>query len=143
MSPRTAEGGMRMSTAVTYLAEARSRSNLTIRPETMVASVECTETRAVGIRLLDRTLIEADRVVLAAGAYASPMILTRSGIGPIAELERLGIDPVVDLPGVGSNLSNHALFSIDLPTRPSEGLVVSESTRPCVQRRRAPMILPI
>jgi choline dehydrogenase len=121
VSPRTARAGMRMSTAVTYLAEARHRSNLTIRPDTMVASIECVGTRAVGIRLLDGTHIGADRVVLAAGAYCSPMILIRSGIGPIAELERLGIDPVVDLPGVGSNLSDHALLSIDMPTRPSEG----------------------
>ena len=120
VSPRNAKGGMRMSTAVTYLAEARNRSNLTIRPDTMVASVECTGTRAIGIRLVDGTLIEADRVVVAAGTYASPAILTRSGIGPIAELERLGIKPVIDLPGVGSNLSDHALLSIDLPTKPSE-----------------------
>ncbi len=39
-----------MSTAVTYLAEARNRSNLTIRPDTMVDSVECAGTLAIGIR---------------------------------------------------------------------------------------------
>jgi choline dehydrogenase len=119
-SPRTATDGMRMSTAITYLSLARGRPNLTIRPDTMVASVYFTGTRAAGIRLLDGTLIEADRVVLAAGAYASPSILSRSGIGPVGELERLGIRPVVDLPGVGANLSDHALLSIELPTRPSE-----------------------
>ena len=47
-SPRTAKDGMRMSTAITYLAQARGRPNLTIRPDTMVASVECTGTRAQG-----------------------------------------------------------------------------------------------
>jgi choline dehydrogenase len=85
----------------------------------MVASVACKGTRTVGIRLLDGTLIEADRVVLAAGAYGSPAILTRSGIGPVGELQRLGLHPVVDLPGVGANLSDHALLSIELPTTPS------------------------
>ena len=60
-------------------------------------------------------------MVLAAGTYASPMILARSGIGPAAELRALGIAPVVDLPGVGKNLSDHPLLSIDLPTRPSPG----------------------
>jgi choline dehydrogenase len=119
VSPRNAQGGVRMSTAVTYLAEARHRSNLTIRPDTMVASIECVGTRAIGIRLVDGEFIGADRVVLAAGTYASPAILTRSGIGPITELERLGINPVIHLPGVGSNLSDHALLSIDLPTKPS------------------------
>lgn len=121
VSPRNAVGGTRMSTAVTYLAQARDRTNLTIRPDTMVDSVECTGTRAIGIRLIDGTLIEADRVVIAAGTYSSPGILTRSGIGPIADLERLDIEPVIDLPGVGSNLSDHALISIDLPTTPSKG----------------------
>ena len=110
-----------MSTAVTYLAEARNRPNLTIRPDVMVASVECTGAHATGIRLVDGTVIQGRHVVLAAGAYASPMILMRSGIGPIAELERLHIRPVIDLPGVGSNLADHALLSIDMPTRPSAG----------------------
>jgi choline dehydrogenase len=120
-SPRTARDGMRMSTAITYLALARGRPNLTIQPDTMVGSVESKGTRAVGIRLLDGALVEADRVVLAAGAYASPAILARSGIGPVEELQRLGIPPVLDLPGVGANLSDHALLSVELPTRPSPG----------------------
>jgi len=120
-TPRNVRDGMRMSTAVTYLALARLRANLTIRPDTVVAHIECPGTRATGIRLLDGTLIEADRVVLAAGTYASPMILARSGIGPAAELQALGIAPAVDLPGVGSNLVDHPLVSIDLPTRPSPG----------------------
>ena len=120
-TPRNARDGMRMSTAVTYLALARSRANLTIRPDTFAAQIECSGTRATGVRLLDRTLIEADRVVLAAGTFASPMILARSGIGPAAELQALNIAPVVDLPGVGSNLVDHPLVSIDLPTRPSPG----------------------
>jgi len=120
-TPRNARDGMRMSTAVTYLALARSRANLTIRPDTMAARVECSGTVATGIRLLDGTFIEADRVVLAAGTYASPMILARSGIGPAAELQAHDIAPVVDLPGVGSNLVDHPLISIDLPTRPSPG----------------------
>ena len=119
-SPRNVRDGMRMSTAITYLALARGRPNLTIQPDTMVASVACKGTRTAGIRLLDGTLVEADKVVLAAGAYASPAILTRSGIGPVEELQRLGIPPVLDLPGVGANLSDHALLSIELPTRPSQ-----------------------
>jgi choline dehydrogenase len=120
-TPRNARDGVRMSTAVTYLASARSRPNLTICPDRVVAYVECSGSRATGVRLLDGTLIEADRVVLAAGTYASPMILSRSGIGPADQLRALDITPVVDLPGVGSNLVDHPLVSIDLPTRPSRG----------------------
>jgi choline dehydrogenase len=120
-TPRNARDGVRMSTAVTYLASARSRPNLTICPDTVVARVECAGMRATGIRLLDGTLIEAERVVLAAGTYSSPMILARSGIGPADQLRALDITPLLDLPGVGSNLVDHPLISIDLPTRPSRG----------------------
>ena len=120
-TPRNARDGMRMSTAVTYLAQARSRPNLTIRPDTVVAHVEFSGTRTIGVRLLDGTLIEADRVVLAGGTYASPMILARSGIGPAAELQAFDIATLVDLPGVGSNLVDHPLISVDVPTRPSPG----------------------
>lgn len=120
-TPRNAREGMRMSTAVTYLARARSRPNLTLRPEAVVAQIETSGSRATGIRLTDGRVIEADRVVLAAGTYASPMILARSGIGPADELRALGIVPVVNLRGVGSNLSDHPLLAVDLPTRPSPG----------------------
>jgi choline dehydrogenase len=87
----------------------------------VAAHIECSGTRATGIHLLDGSTIDADRVVLAAGAYASPMILARSGIGPVDELRVLDIAPVVDLPGVGSNLVDHPMVSIDLPTRPAPG----------------------
>jgi len=50
-------------------------------------------------------------VILCAGAVHSPAILLHSGIGPRAELERLGIPVVVDLPGVGKNLRDHLLVN--------------------------------
>jgi len=42
-------------------------------------------------------------VIVSAGAFGSPEILERSGIGAEAVLKRCGIDPVVNLPGVGEN----------------------------------------
>jgi choline dehydrogenase len=45
-------------------------------------------------------------VIISAGTYNSPQILKLSGIGPRQELEKLGIDVVVDLPGVGQNLQD-------------------------------------
>jgi choline dehydrogenase len=52
-------------------------------------------------------LIEAGRVVLAAGAYGTPAILQRSGVGDPGLLRAAGIEPGVDLPGVGRNLRDH------------------------------------
>ncbi|KAG4422208.1 hypothetical protein IFR04_004714 [Cadophora malorum] len=71
--------------------------------------------RAVGITIEVRntdstvTTITATReVILAAGAFGSPMLLQRSGVGPRALLESAGIEVKVDLPGVGQNFQDHA-----------------------------------
>ncbi len=45
-----------------------------------------------------------NEVIIATGAFNTPQLLTLSGVGPKADLDRLGIPPVVDLPGVGKNL---------------------------------------
>ena len=46
-------------------------------------------------------------VILAAGSIGSPTLLQRSGIGPAAHLQALGIKVLKDLPGVGQNLQDH------------------------------------
>jgi alcohol oxidase len=42
-------------------------------------------------------------VVVSAGAFGSPAILERSGIGAKVILNKNGVDQIVDLPGVGDN----------------------------------------
>lgn len=44
---------------------------------------------------------------MCAGAYGSPAILLRSGIGPAADLRELGIPVVTDRAGVGAHLLDH------------------------------------
>lgn len=68
-SPRTALGGVRMSTAMTYLAQARSRDNLEIWSNSLIDHVIFKGKRTTGIRLADNREVEADRVILASGAY--------------------------------------------------------------------------
>jgi choline dehydrogenase len=51
-------------------------------------------------------------VVLCGGAIESPKLLMLSGVGPSAELARLGVDTAVDLPGVGDNLHDHLLSPV-------------------------------
>lgn len=56
----------------------------------------------------ERARIMAEReVILTSGAYGSPAVLLRSGIGPRSELEELGLPVRLDLPGVGKNLMDH------------------------------------
>jgi choline dehydrogenase len=116
--PRNVRDGLRMSTALTHLAPARERTNLTVRAGTVVDRIELSGTRAVGVRLAGGEVVEAGRVLLTAGAYCSPAILMRSGIGPPAELEQHGIEVRADLVGVGADLADHPLVGVDLPTSP-------------------------
>jgi choline dehydrogenase len=62
--------------------------------------------------------VQGRTVVLCAGAIHSPALLMRSGIGPAEALQALGITPLVDAPGVGQNLGEHASITLDLQLRP-------------------------
>jgi len=111
LPPMNLIDGVRQSTALTYLAGARDRPNLTLRSDAPVDRVELDGARAVGVRLAESgELIEADRVMLASGAYGSPAILMRTGVGPAGHLRTVGVDPVFDRPGVGANLIEHPLM---------------------------------
>ena len=109
-APFNDRDGVRRNAAIAYLDGARGRSNLTIVARALADRLDLDGTRVRGawvVRDRRRILIEAGRTLLCAGAYGSPAILLRSGIGPSGELRRHGIRPAVDLPGVGQNLQNH------------------------------------
>ncbi|MFC0529846.1 GMC family oxidoreductase [Phytohabitans kaempferiae] len=101
----------RFSAAMGYLGPARGRANLTIYSGAQVNRVLFTGTRAHGVEVTNPAggseQINARHVILAAGAVNSPGILMRSGIGPAADLRRLGIDVLLDRPGVGGTLIDH------------------------------------
>jgi choline dehydrogenase len=105
--PRNLKDRQRQSTLLTYIAAARSRPNLTIQADTLVDSLVIRDGRAAGVRLAGGEVIEGGRVVLAAGAYNSPLILHRTGVGPREALRRIGVEPVLELAGVGENLLDH------------------------------------
>ncbi|TGJ87422.1 hypothetical protein E0Z10_g1399 [Xylaria hypoxylon] len=48
-------------------------------------------------------------IILAAGAILSPVLLQISGFGPAEHLRNLNVNVLVHLPGVGSNLQDHAM----------------------------------
>jgi choline dehydrogenase len=95
--------GSRASTALTHLRPARVRPNLTVRADAFADRVVLHDGRAVGVEV-DGEMITGAEVVLAGGSPLSPALLLRSGIGPADELRRVGVDPLVDLPGVGRDL---------------------------------------
>jgi choline dehydrogenase len=107
----TIGNGARCSTANAYLDPARSRPNLTVLTHAHATRLLFSGTRAVGVEYLRFGAVEwahaACEVILSAGALRSPQLLMLSGIGPKAQLQRLGIDVNQDLPGVGKNLQDH------------------------------------
>jgi choline dehydrogenase len=53
------------------------------------------------------TVTAKQSVVLCAGAIGTPQILQLSGLGPADLLKEHGIEPIIDLAGVGANLQDH------------------------------------
>ena len=102
--------GVRFSTALGYLSQARNRLNLTVRPDCQVRRVVFRGKRATGLLVESggqTFTVEAEQLILSAGAVGSPHLLLLSGVGPAGQLESLGISVVLDLPGVGQNLKDH------------------------------------
>ncbi|MFD5600088.1 GMC family oxidoreductase [Leucobacter sp. NPDC058333] len=138
----TVRDGKRLNTYMAYLKPVRDRVTVEVgchvhellfadaadaADADAAGDVDAAPPRVLGVRFSQggelRELF-ADEVVLAAGAIDSPRVLLRSGIGPAAELREVGIEPRVDLPGVGKNLHDHLLspviFETEQPVGPPE-----------------------
>ena len=118
--------GWRMSAAITHLNPMRHRLNLTVRGEVFVRKVLIKDLKAVGVEVESGGEIfnvEADRVVLSAGAIKSPHLLMLSGIGPNDQLQQFGIPLVHELPGVGQNLFNH--LSAQITFKVKDGMTLA------------------
>ena len=109
--------GTRWNAAFAYLDPARGRPNLTIRGDTLVDRVELVDAQARAVVTANGERVEADDVLLSAGAYFTPAILCRSGVGPDAELAALGV-PVLEALPVGERLLDHC--GTDVTWEPSE-----------------------
>ncbi len=117
------DSNLRSSTSRTYLrAGAEGRENLSVVLGSLVERLLIEDGRAVGVVLRGtdgrNTELRARReVIVSCGAIDSPALLMRSGIGPRAVLEAAGVPVLLDLPGLGENLQDHA-----------EGLVIWEAS---------------
>lgn len=108
--------GLRASTANSYLGRGGDASKLSLVTHALVERIVVTGGRAVAVEYRHRgETVRAEaacEIVLTGGAYHSPQVLQRSGIGPPALLEELGIAVVAGLDGVGANLQNHVRVPI-------------------------------
>ncbi|NKJ49047.1 hypothetical protein CIC12_20365 [Burkholderia sp. SG-MS1] len=131
----TIRNGRRESMATAFVHPIEHRDNLTVLTGALVDKVVFNDRRAVGIELVinntRRTLNGRREVVLTAGAYGTPAILLRSGIGGATELQAHGIPIVHDLPSVGRGLRDHSSASIQVRSKnpTSYGLSVKATPR--------------
>jgi choline dehydrogenase-like flavoprotein len=113
-APRTHHLGIR-TTGADFVTKGYHRDNIDITVETNVDKINFDDDmRAVSVDLIDkqgnkRTVSATKEIIVSGGAYCSPAILLRSGIGPKEELEKLGIKCLIDSPGVGKNLLDHLI----------------------------------
>jgi choline dehydrogenase len=108
---RNVRRGRRLSAAGAYLRPVMDRPNLTVRTRAFVSQILFDGTRAVGVEYQQGrrapTEVYGKEIILCGGAINTPQLLQLSGVGNASELEKLGVDVVADLPGVGENLQDH------------------------------------
>ncbi|MFO1067852.1 MAG: GMC family oxidoreductase [Geminicoccaceae bacterium] len=131
MCPVNKRGGVRWNAAFGFVDPVRGRSNFSIVDNCEITGILLDGSKVRGVRgqRLGKTVeLAADMVVLAAGAYHSPMLLMRSGIGDPDILS--GVDVAVRhaLPGVGRNLQDHPSVVVEYAAAPEvvDRMVASE-----------------
>jgi 5-(hydroxymethyl)furfural/furfural oxidase len=122
----------RASAAICYLdAAVRRRNNLRVVTDAFVTGLLFDGRRAGGVTATiggRNQEFRGREIIISLGGIHSPAFLMRAGIGSAAALRDLGIDVRVDLPGVGENLSNHAIIFIGLLQK--SGARQSQKIRP-------------
>jgi choline dehydrogenase len=110
----TISKGLRNSVAQAYLKPARSRPNLHVETQAHAHRVMFEGSKAVGIVYDINGLVKESKasreVILSGGAYGSPHLLQRSGIGDPVRLKAVGIDVQHALPAVGAAMQDHQIF---------------------------------
>ena len=113
--------GERFSAAKAYLTPHLGRPNLQVLTGVTAERIVLEHGVARQVQIFQdgvrRTLRAEREIIVSGGAFQSPALLMRSGIGPGAHLQAMGIATVCDLPGVGANLHDHpdAVLCADAP----------------------------
>jgi len=115
----TQRDGMRCSTADAFLRLRWTRRNLDVLTGALALRILFEGERAVGVEIAQDDQvrrIRAEReVILAAGAYQSPVLLMLSGIGPEDQLAPMGIEQRAALP-VGEGMQDHCMAQLNYLT---------------------------
>jgi choline dehydrogenase-like flavoprotein len=125
----TQRDGRRCSAARAYLHPANERPNVGVFMNAHSKRVIIENGRATGVVFAqgrDEKFVLARReVILSAGAFQSPQLLMLSGVGPAAHLREHGVEPLVDLPGVGQNLQDHLDYTLIYKTKSKDAVGIA------------------
>lgn len=121
MPPINAVGDLRWNAAFGYLAELRTSDAVQILDQATVQQLHWSAGRVSELTVLVAGRphrVNAGVVALCAGAFGSPAVLQRSGIGDPQSLEAVGVPAAHRLPGVGANLADHPGLTVQLNPHP-------------------------
>ncbi|CUA71924.1 Pyranose dehydrogenase 1 [Rhizoctonia solani] len=122
--------GRRSYAATTYYAYNAHRHNLVVLTGAQATKINFKDTQrnkagnvvATGVSFVHKSQSYAVKVkkevIISAGTFQSPHLLELSGIGNSAILQKNGIKPVVDLPGVGENYQDHMFVATSFELKP-------------------------
>jgi len=108
--------GRRINSAFAYLDPVRGKGSLTVVGDAEVERIALDGSRAVGVVFGsggEQVTVRGERIVVCGGAYGSPAVLQRSGVGDPGQLRAAGIEVAHELPGVGANLHDQPTFEVD------------------------------
>ncbi|KAF1954257.1 glucose-methanol-choline oxidoreductase-like protein [Byssothecium circinans] len=154
----TLDANLRRSSSYdSFYKQARNRTNLRVLHDAPVTGIAFDESgsnattngmttsrpKAIGVSYIEQQagLVRQARarkeVILSMGAFHTPQLLMVSGIGPRAELEKVGVSPVLINENVGQHLNDHSVFSIMARANPSASTTTMSSTPDNLQAAQA------
>ncbi|KAL8718119.1 MAG: hypothetical protein Q9225_004711 [Loekoesia sp. 1 TL-2023] len=113
--------GRRSDSAHAYIhSTMRTHENLYLMCNTKVDKVIIKDGRAIAVQCVpmkplhpqqqqQKVIRARKQIVLSCGTLSTPLVLQRSGVGDPKKLRDVGVEPIVDLPGVGLNFQDHYL----------------------------------
>lgn len=117
--------GERVPASIAYLSpDVRKRPNLEILTDHTAERLLIENGRVTGAVLSPSTggaarSVHGREIIVSTGALHTPALLMRSGIGPGAHLQEMGISTAADVPGVGANLMEHPSTAVSCYLPPS------------------------
>jgi len=124
----TTGNNRRWNSSQAYLRTLKPGANLKVITGAHVLRIAIEGRQASGVHYRsdgrDVHIAARREIVVSGGAFGTPHMLQLSGIGPAEHLRRMGIEPVLDRPHVGSHLLDH--FYASLMFRCREPITINE-----------------